>query len=307
MSVKMNHLKAFKEVAERGSIRSASRSMGISQPALTRNIKDLENQMGVSLIERNSNGITLTVYGEYFLNHAKLILKELELAQDGIRQQLEKFNGSVSIGMGGSVALSILPEVAAWFRKDYPEAKMYIYEEQVDALLNSLRNGELDFCINTANPEMHNGEFDFEALFTLDYAIFVRQDHPLAGVASLNELKDQSWILPITRSGYHQKVLDMLTENGLNPEVSFYINNVSGAVELLKKTDCFSILSHDLNQSDRNDHGIVPLNIDLSLPPATYYIVCRKSSPLLPLAQKLIHFFRLECNARTRKRASVRQ
>lgn len=305
MSVKMNHLKAFKEVAERGSIRSASRSMGMSQPALTRNIKDLENQMGVSLIERNSNGITLTVYGEYFLNHAKLILKELELAQDGIRQQLEKFNGSVSIGMGGSVALSILPEVAAWFRKDYPEAKMYIYEEQVDALLNSLRNGELDFCINTANPEMHNGEFDFEELFTLNYAIFARRNHPLAGVASLSELKDQSWILPITRSGYHQKVLDMLTENGLNPEVSFYINNVSGAVELLKKTDCLSILSHDLNQCDRDDSAIVPLNIDLSLPPATYYIVCRKSSPLLPLAQKLIHFFRLECNAR--KRSSMRQ
>lgn len=307
MSVKMNNLKAFKEVAERGSIRSASRSMGISQPALTRNIKDLENKMGVSLIERNSNGITLTVYGEYFLGHAKLILKELERAQDGIRQQLEKFNGSVSIGMGASVALNILPEVAAWFKKDYPDAKMYIYEEQVDALLNRLRNGELDFCINTANPEVHNGEFDFEELFTLNYAIFTRRDHPLAlaGVASISKLKDQSWIMPITRSGYHQKVLDMLIENGLNPEVSFYINNVSGAIELLKKTDCLSIFSLDLNQCDRYDHAIAPLNIGLSLPPATYYIVCRKSSQPLPLVQKLIHFFRLECN--TRKRTLVRE
>lgn len=298
MSVKINHLKAFKEIAERGSIRSASRSMGISQPALTRNIKDLENQLGVSLIERNSNGITLSVYGEYFLKHAKLILKELELAQDGIRQQLDKFNGSVSIGMGSSVVLNVLPEVAAWFQKDYPEAKMYIYEEQVDALLNSLRNGELDFCINTANPEMHNGEFDFEELFTLNYAIFTRHDHPLAGASSLDELKNQHWILPITRSGYHQKILDMLTENGLNPKVSFYINSASGAIELLKKTNCLSIFSCDLNQYAQEGQGITALNISLRLPLATYYIVCRKNSPLLPLAQKLIHFFRLECRAK---------
>lgn len=298
MSVKMNHLKAFKEVAERGSIRSASRSMGISQPSLTRNIKDLENQMGVSLIERSSNGIRLTVYGEYFLKHAKLILRELEVAQDGIRQQLEKFNGSVSIGMGGSVVLSILPDVASWFKKDYPDAKMYIYEEQVDALLNSLRNGDLDFCINTANPKMHNGEFDFEELFTLNYAIFARRDHPLAEVSSLQELKNQRWILPITRSGYHQKILDVLTDSGLNPDISFYINSVSGAVELLKKTDCLSILSCDLNQSDRDRQDIVPLNIDLSLPPATYYIISRKNSPLLPLTQQLIHFFRLKCSVR---------
>lgn len=297
MSVKMTHLRALKEVAERGSIRAASRSMGISQPALTRNIKDLENQMGVSLLKRNSHGITLTVYGEYFLNHARLILKELELAQEGIRQQLERFNGSVSIGMGGSVALSVLPEVAAWFRKDYPEARMYIYEEQVDALLNNLRNGELDFCINTANPEMHNGEFDFEELFRLDYAIFARKDHPLIAASTLHELKNQHWILPITRSGYHQKVLYMLTESGLNPEVFFYINNISGAIELMKKTDCLSILSRVLNQSEQNDHAITPLKIGLSLPPAVYYIVCRKNSPLPPLVQKLIHFFRIQCQA----------
>ncbi|AKJ40730.1 HTH-type transcriptional regulator AbgR [Pragia fontium] len=301
MSVKMNHLKAFKEVAERGSIRAASRSMGISQPALTRNIKDLEDQMGVSLIERSSSGIRLTVYGEYFLNHAKLILKELELAQDGIRQQLQKFNGSVSIGMGGSIALSILPEVAARFRQTYPEAKLYIYEEQVDALLNSLRNGELDFCINTANPDMHNGEFDFEELLTLNYAIFARQEHPLSGATSLNQLKDQHWVLPITRSGYHHKILDMLTKNGLNPEVPFYINHVSGAVELLKKTDCLSILSYDLNQCAQSGLSITPLNIDLRLPAATYYILSRKNSPLLPLAQKLIHFFRLECGSSSLK------
>lgn len=303
MSVKMTHLKALKEVAERGSIRAASRSMGISQPALTRSIKDLENQMGVSLLERNSHGISLTVHGEYFLNHAKLILKELELAKDGIRQQLEKFNGSVSIGMGGSVALSILPQVAAWFRKDFPEARMYIYEEQVDALLNSLRNGELDFCINTANPEMHNGEFDFEALFTLDYAIFARKDHPLVAASTLNQLENQSWILPITRSGYHQKILHMLRESGLNPEVSFYINNISGAIELMKKTDCLSVLPRALNQSDQNDHAITPLNIGLSLPPAVYYIVCRKNRPLPPLVQKLIHLFRVQ--SQTRKRNSV--
>jgi len=291
MPIKLHQLRAFKEIAEKGSIRAASRSLNISQPALTKNIKDLEESLGVSLMSRSSNGVVLTMFGEDFLLHARLILRELNLAQETIKQQLGTLGGNVVIGMGASLASSLLPEVFVKFRQEFPLVKMNVSEGQVEQHLLRLRQGELDFCINTANPELHDYEFTFEKLLDMEYRIFVKKDHPLAQATTLAALTDRDWILPELRSGYHKRVLDLFIQKGLNPNIAIYSGSYLASVEILKKTDCLSVFA----VRNYNENEIVALDLDVALPKASYYLIRRKGSPLSPLAGRLANLFRQAC------------
>jgi LysR family transcriptional regulator of abg operon len=292
MPIKLHQLKAFKEVAEKGSIRAASRSLGVSQPALTKNIKELEEALGVSLMNRGSNGVVLTMFGEDFLQHTWLILRELNLAQETIKQQLGVLGGGVvCIGMGASLASSLLPDVFARFRQEFPLVKVNVSEGQVEQHLLRLRQGEFDFCINTANPELNDYEFAFEKLLDMEYRIFVKKNHPLAQATTLAELTDCDWIFPEMRSGYHKQVLDLFIREGLNPNIAIYSGSYLASVELLKKTDCLSIFAVE----KYNKNEIVALDLDAALPSASYYLIRRKGSPPSPLANRLANLFRQAC------------
>jgi LysR family transcriptional regulator of abg operon len=292
MSIKLHQLKAFKEVAEKGSIRAASRSLGVSQPALTKNIKELEEALGVSLMSRGSSGVILTMFGEDFLRHTWLILHELDLAQETIKQQLGMSGGGmVHIGMGASLASSLLPDVFARFRQEFPLVKVHVSEGQVEPHLLRLRQGEFDFCINTANPELNDYEFTFEKLLDMEYLVFVKKNHPLAQARTLAELANCDWVFPEMRSGYHKQVFDLLIREGLNPYIAIYSNSYLASVEILKKTDCLSVFAVKKYNKDE----IVALDLDTALPSASYYLIRRKGSPLSPLANRLANLFRQAC------------
>jgi LysR family transcriptional regulator of abg operon len=98
--VKFHHLRAFVEVARQGSIRGASRTLNLSQPALTKSIKELEEGMAAQLFVRRSKGVALTECGEGFYQRARLILEELRAAQDDIRQRQGNWPGRSTSGWG---------------------------------------------------------------------------------------------------------------------------------------------------------------------------------------------------------------
>ena len=98
--IKFHQIRAFVEVARQGSIRGASRTLNLSQPALTKSIKELEEGMAAQLFVRRSKGVALTECGEGFYQRARLILEELRAAQDDIRQRQGEQAGQINIGMG---------------------------------------------------------------------------------------------------------------------------------------------------------------------------------------------------------------
>ena len=295
MSIKLHQLKAFETIAHTGSIRSASRALGVSQPSLTKNIKELEASLGISLMVRNSNGIVLTLLGEEFLQHTQLILRELDLAQETIKQHLDTLSGHVSVGLGGSLACSLLPSVIAKFRQKFPSVKLNITEGQVEPHLLSLRQGEFDFCINTAKPELNNNDLAFEPLLNMEYQIFARKGHRLEHATQLTELKDCDWILPVMRTGFHKQALDILIQHKLNPNIAITCNSYFTTAEMLKKTDCLSIFAVTTKQCSCSEGDLVALNLDHKLPTASYYLIKRKSIPLSPLANKLANLFQEAC------------
>ena len=140
--VKFHHLRAFVEVARQGSIRGASRTLNLSQPALTKSIKELEEGMAAQLFVRRSKGVALTECGEGFYQRARLILEELRAAQDDIRQRQGEQAGQINIGMGASVSRSLMPAVITRFHAQHPQVKVRIMDLTTRnlRLKNSLRS-----------------------------------------------------------------------------------------------------------------------------------------------------------------------
>lgn len=120
--------------------------------------------------------MTLTDAGESFYQHASLILEELRAAQEEIRQRQGQLAGQINIGMGASISRSLMPAVISRFHQQHPQVKVRIMEGQLVSMINELRQGELDFTINTYYQGPYDHEFTFEKLLEKQFAIFCRQD-----------------------------------------------------------------------------------------------------------------------------------
>ncbi len=224
--IKFHHIRAFVEVAREGSIRGASRALAVSQPALTKAIKELEEGLSAQLFVRRSQGVALTENGESFYQHASLILEELRAAQDELLQRQGEQAGQINIGLGASVARSLMPSVICRFHQQHPQVKVRIMEGQLLAMINELRQGELDFTINTYYPGPYDHEFSFEKLFEKPFAVFARAGHPAAQATSLGELMDHHWTMPTPRGSYFKQLQDRLNQAGLAPKVDILLRNL---------------------------------------------------------------------------------
>ena len=107
--VKLHQIRAFVAVTQNGSIRGASRALNLSQPALTKSIKELEEGMSARLFIRRSQGVALTECGESFYQHARLILEELRAAQEDILQRQGQLAGQIGLLVTAVLVIRLLP------------------------------------------------------------------------------------------------------------------------------------------------------------------------------------------------------
>lgn len=119
--MKLNHIRDVIAVAERGSLRSAARHLGIAQPAITRSIRELEHELDATLFVRHVNGVALTPMGEAFLRRATAIQLELERTKDEIQQLMGVKTGIVAVGLSTAAHIALLPRVLKPFGKSVPK------------------------------------------------------------------------------------------------------------------------------------------------------------------------------------------
>ena len=290
--VKFHQIRAFVEVARQGSIRGASRAMNLSQPALTKSIKELEEGMAAQLFVRRSKGVALTECGESFYQHANLILEELRAAQDDIRQRQGQLGGQINIGMGASVARTLMPTVITRFHEQHPQVKVRIMEGQLVSMINELRQGELDFTINTYYQGPYDHEFSFEKLFEKPFAIFGREGHPAIGAKSISELMNYNWTMPTPRGSYYKQLEDIFRHRSQIPHIGVVCETFSSCISLVAQSDFLSILPQELGCDPLLAQCLVMLPVDDILPKAAYYLIQRRDSRQTPLTASLITQFR---------------
>lgn len=293
--IKMHQLRAFVAVARQGSIRAASRVLNLSQPALTKSIKELEENLGTKLFVRRRQGVTLTDCGDAFFKHASLILEELRVAQEDITQRLGGTSGRVNIGVGASIARTIMPEVIERFHREFPDVKVRIAEGQLVSMIPELRQGELDFTVNTYYHGPFDNELLYEKLMDKEYRVVARRGHPMQNARSMQALLHCDWTMPTPRGSYYKLLSEMFSEMDTEPNISVICETFMSCTSLIAKTDFLSILSVDAINDPVIGQSLIALDLDLSLPKATFYLIQRRDTTLTPMAAHLAHLFRMYC------------
>ncbi|MBY4953220.1 MULTISPECIES: LysR family transcriptional regulator [Pantoea] len=297
-NLKLHQLRAFVAVARQGSIRAASRLSGLSQPALTKAIQELELALGARLFERRQQGVTLTDIGDNFFKHASLVLEELRVAQEDIQQRLGLAGGRVNIGVGGSIARTVMPQVINQFHREYPLVKVRIVEGQLVSMVHELRQGELDFTINTYDKNHLDQELVFERLMERDYQVVMRKGHPMAHARTLAELQHCDWTMPTPQGSYYRLLHDLFGERGMAPKIVVTCETFMACTSLVAQSDFVSIISRDVIEDPTHGGQLISLVLDEPLPKATFYLIQRKDTALTPMSAYMAQLFRRYCQQR---------
>ncbi|MEH0834721.1 LysR family transcriptional regulator [Pectobacterium cacticida] len=296
-NVKLHQLQSFVEVARHGSIRAAARHLSLSQPALTKAIQELENCLGTRLFLRHRQGVVLTDCGEAYFHHASLVMEELRVAREDIQQRLGQASGRVNIGVGASVVNTVMPDIINRFHRLYPRVKLRITEGQLVAMIAELRQGKLDFTINTYSGSSYDNELLYEKLMEKEYCIVVRNDHPLRKAHELDDLMDYEWVLPTPRGSYYTRLFDLFNTLPRQPHVSVTCETLLSTMSLVARTDFISIMSRDIAEDPILGGRLRVLELDTPLPKAHFYLIQRKDTLLSPMGAQLAKLFRLHCQS----------
>jgi DNA-binding transcriptional LysR family regulator len=192
--MRLSQINDFVAIVQFGSIRAAARQLGVTHPALTKSLRQLEDELDVALIRRSTRGVGLTASGTVFLERARVILGEVRRAEDEIRDLKGEATGTVSISVSPAAASLLAPAAIAAFVQRHPEARLRIVEGTPSALLALVRDETLDFAIGNRPGTKLEAGIKFRTLLRVPMVIAGRKDHPLRRAGSLRDLCDVCWV-----------------------------------------------------------------------------------------------------------------
>jgi DNA-binding transcriptional LysR family regulator len=296
--VDLRALEYFAAVAERGTVRGAAARLGTSQPALTKAIRRLEDEMGVVLFDRQARGMTPTAYGRTLLRHARNLQGSLKEAREEIAALRAGIAGRIRIGAGPSWERAVLPQAITCFTGAQPGVQIHVLGGADDALKAQLRAGDLDFVL-AATPDAPQLEpdLDWRPLMADDYRVIAATHHPLHARerTALPDLLGYPWILPSAPTQMAERLRVIFRAHGLPPpEPVIETDIVSLKLELMREGDYLSF--HAAGHLREVDPGrFRPLDV----PGATWRrvagIITQRRSEPNPAASALIGIIETIC------------
>jgi LysR family hydrogen peroxide-inducible transcriptional activator len=175
----LRDLRYLVAVADHQHFGRAAKACYVSQPTLSMQIKKLETELGVPLVERSPRRVMLTDAGERVVERARVVLREADTILDIAQRAKAPESGTVRIGLFPTLGPYLLPHVVHRVHARFPHLELLLVEEKTEVILERLRNGELDVGV-LARP-VHDDQLHEEVLFEEDFVLAVPADHPLAG------------------------------------------------------------------------------------------------------------------------------
>jgi DNA-binding transcriptional LysR family regulator len=183
--VELRHLRYFLAVGEAGNFTKAAARLRVAQPALSRQIQDLEDEIGVNLLRRSPRGVTLTAEGKLFLEEVRELLKRAGESVERVRALARGQYGELHIGYIPIPTVEILPPALEVFRKAAPQLKLVLHDLPTDQLIAELRNGRLELAIMVQPIGEQAVGIDFEILRSYPWCVALSSSHPFARLRSI--------------------------------------------------------------------------------------------------------------------------
>ncbi len=226
-------LEYFRAVARAEHFTKAAQSLAISQPALSRSITKLEEEIGVLLFDRLGRTVRLNSFGEVFLKHVENAFNEIDQGIKAVNQLSNPATGVISLTFLVSLGLNILPEMIGKFSRLYPGVEFHLYENVTPYILKDLVNGEVDLCLTSPFEKQH-GILWHKLLDEMLYA-YLPVSHSLAVKSNicLADLKGEPFIS--FKKSYNTRTLvdKFCGMAGFTPEVKFEGGDLATIVGLV--------------------------------------------------------------------------
>ncbi|MGO4281101.1 transcriptional regulator, LysR family [Cupriavidus sp. OV038] len=294
--MRLSQLQDFIAVAESGSIRAGAKVRDVSAPAITKSIRQLEEELHVPLLTRTTRGVVLSRFGDAFLRRARLIATEARKATDEMTQMLGTRNGTVRIGATGGPANLLLPAVLKRFRTQHPDVQVCIDSGVYPEHLADLRAGVMDMAVSPIPDEGIEREFVCETLYHNDSVVVAHQEHPLRHARTLRELVNSDWVLTGRRmQGPGAAILDAFRALDLPlPRVAVRCDTIGMIQTLLQDRSLLCLLPRQLVPGRLATAGLVALPIEDPLPSHAVSLIYRADSPMTPVAEQFATLLRRE-------------
>lgn len=220
--MELRQIQYFIEVADREHVTEAAHAMHVAQSAVSRQIYNLEAELGVKLFIREGRNVRLTPTGRVFLKHMKEAMLVIENAKREIAEQIDPERGTIRIGFPSSMANLTLPSAISAFRKEYPNVKFNFKQGAYRKLIESVIRGDIDMALLGPLPTNVN-KIQGEVLFYEDLVALLPVSHPLANekYLKLDQLKNDSFVLFPNGFVLREIVVKACKEQNFEPTVSF--------------------------------------------------------------------------------------
>lgn len=241
----------FQTVAKTQHITQAAEQLAISQPALSRSIAKLEDELGVKLFNRKGRNIYLNRYGEMFLKRVEQAIKQIEVGTQEILQDIHPESGTINLAFLPSLGMSFVPDILSTYRAKFPGVKFLLHQASNQEIFSQVKSGKVDLALFSLLED--DEELIWEPLITEELFLIVSKTHWLAEYdeVDLKMIENEPFIS--FREGYGLRTIlhNFCLEAGLTPDIVFEgedIGTVSGLVsanlgvsivpniEVLKKT-----------------------------------------------------------------------
>ena len=293
--LKTRQLLLLVHLDEQRCVLRAAQVAGMTQPAASKLLRDIETAVDAKLFERHARGIVPTWYGEIWVRHARLALLEINKAQDEMAALKAGRTGKVAIGTVLSPGTNLIPMTVARVKKQYPAMVISIELDSSRPLVEKLLQGQLDMLVARVLDWQEADELSFEPLADERHAVIAGRGHPLAGKRNLRleDLVGEAWVLPPPGSLVRDRLVSVFLDRGLTLPANLVQTNSHPVItNLLRMTDMVAPLPREAVQSECDRGDLVVLLEDMGLVMSSFGIITRGLNRLSPGARIVLDALR---------------
>lgn len=284
--MKLSSIQAFVAVIKAGSIHSAARDLGLSQPAMSKGLRALEEELATPLLLRSINGVEPTEYGKVFYQRAQIVIDELRKAQEDVIQLRGKLEGSLTVAIAPASTMQLAPMVFKDFRRKCPDVKLHIVEGIWPSVAEPLRNGTVDLALSPVLDEISGSEWAVEKLLDVQMAVVVRPGHPLVAATSLRDLIQGDWLHQGTSSSASVLIRRIFEDQNLRvPSVSVESRSLTATIIMLQTMDLIAVMPRAMLESGVVKGTLVALELKEHSRANQLGLIYRRDRPLTRVAQ----------------------
>ena len=236
--MELRHLRTFLTVAEALSFNKASEKLRIAQPALSRQVQDLEDEIGVDLLKRSPRGVTLTAEGKLFLEEARDVLRRADESVKKVQALARGEYGELNIGYSPTPTVEILPPALAGFQKANPDVRVLLHDMSSDEIVDGLRNGGLQLALTAWPSAEYHPDVEFESLRTYPICAVLPASHPLARLKTIPLEKFAAEpLVTLNRKNYpdaHAMLDQLFRSLGIKPRIALECDSGSSVITAIE-------------------------------------------------------------------------